>query len=64
MCSLFCIFNRFERPPDKRFDTVNVQPDQYSQTTLNKSLGVRGKELQPMGKVRTFIYPVHMRLSN
>lgn len=32
----------FERPADKEYVTENVQPTNYSSTSLNRSLGVRG----------------------
>ncbi|KAI0230950.1 hypothetical protein LSAT2_018684 [Lamellibrachia satsuma] len=35
-------FCRFERPADKEYVTENVQPTNYSSTSLNRSLGVRG----------------------
>ncbi|ELT91364.1 hypothetical protein CAPTEDRAFT_201943 [Capitella teleta] len=32
--------HRFDRPVDKRFVTENVQPDQFSQSSLNSRLGL------------------------
>ncbi len=34
---------RFERPTDRKFVSENVQPDVYSQTSLNMQLGVPNK---------------------
>ena len=52
MCLVVVVVARFERPPDKRFETEAVQPSQYSQTTLNKTLGVRSKDVAG-ARVRT-----------
>ena len=40
---------RFDRSADKKIVTESIQPDQYSQSTLNNKLGIRtaGGAVQP-----------------
>ena len=40
---------RFDRSADKKIVTESIQPDQYSQSTLNNKLGIRtaGDAVQP-----------------